>query len=165
MFNFMRFKLKNKETTSFKKRHKTKNSDVVLRFGACAFLLQKTTNVEFNYISYFRRILKIFFKFRKTKFKKIWIFLNKNFPITKKSKNARMGKGKGKLLRYCMKITSNYTLFEFDGFSKNYLCRIRKLFNFRLHTRILIFSDFLFRSNYKFFDKSVRNFYIQYKNI
>ena len=67
----MRFKVKNKETTSFKKRYKFKNNKVTLHFGICAFLLQKTTNVEFSYISYFRKTLKVFFKFKKTKYKKI----------------------------------------------------------------------------------------------
>ena len=136
----MRFKCKNKETTSFKKRFKFKTNKVTLRFGNYAFLLQKATNVEFNYISFFRKILKLFFKFKKTKLKKIWIFLNKNFPITKKSKNARMGKGKGKLLRYCMRVNNNYTLFEFDGFSINYLNKIKQLFNFKLNTKIWIFK-------------------------
>lgn len=47
-----------------------------------------------------------------------------------------MGKGKGKLLRYCMRVNNNYALFEFDGFSIHYLNKIKKLFSFKLNTKI-----------------------------
>jgi ribosomal protein L16/L10AE len=36
-----------------------------------------------------------------------------NTPLTKKSKNSRMGKGKGSLYRWLIRLPKNYKLIEF----------------------------------------------------
>ena len=76
-----------------------------------------------------------------------------------------MGKGKGKVIRYCMRVNANYTLFEFSGFSLKYLFRIKKLFNFKLNTRLYIFSTFLYRKNLQHFNNSESFFVVKYCNL
>ena len=161
----MRFRLKNKETTSFKKRFNTIVGKPFLKFGLFALIFSNKSSVEFNYIAYFKKILKIFFKFKKSKLKKVWIFLNKNFPITKKSKNARMGKGKGKISRYVMRVGGNFTILEFYGFSVSHLLKIKTVFNYRLRMRLFLFSSFFLKKNIFFFKKSEKNYNIKYRNL
>lgn len=38
-----------------------------------------------------------------------------NTPLTKKSKNSRMGKGKGALYRWVIRLPRNYKLLEFKN--------------------------------------------------
>jgi ribosomal protein L16/L10AE len=40
-----------------------------------------------------------------------------NYPIRRKSKNARMGKGVGAFLRWSTRLKRGYTLIEFKGIS------------------------------------------------
>lgn len=54
-------------------------------------------------------------KFNKFKLLQIWVFLKPNYPISKKSKNSRMGKGKGVFLRWVTKLNRGFILFEFRG--------------------------------------------------
>lgn len=76
-----------------------------------------------------------------------------------------MGKGKGKLLRYCMRTCSNYTLFEFCGFNIKSLFKINKLFNFKLKTPIILYNNFFFKKNLPFFNKSQYFFKVKYRNL
>ena len=80
------------------------------------------------YYTKIRRLLKILIKRRKKfiKFKKtqIWVFLKPNYPISKKSKNSRMGKGKGSFLRWVTKLNRGFMLIEFSGLS---FWRIKKI--------------------------------------
>ena len=46
---------------------------------------------------------------------KIFIKINRFLPITSKSKNIRMGKGKGKIKFICFKIKSGSILFKIIG--------------------------------------------------
>ena len=50
-------------------------------------------------------MLKSFFSF--------WFFLTANYPVTKKSKNSRMGKGKGSFLRWQIRVPFNLIFLEF----------------------------------------------------
>ena len=113
----MRFSVKNQETTSFKKRYSLRHKAHNLLFGEFAFSLMKSYNIEYIYIYNFKKKLKKFFFFKKSKYKRVWLFLHKNYPLTKKSKNARMGKGKGSVARYCSRVLWNHNIFEFAGFN------------------------------------------------
>ena len=124
----MRFNIKNKETTSFKKRHKIGYILPKIVFGEFSLVLCKSYNIEYIYIYNFKKSLKKYYNFKKNNLKKVWLFLHKNYPLTKKSKNARMGKGKGALNRYCSRVLQNHTLFEFSGFNLRELVNLKKIF-------------------------------------
>lgn len=92
----------NKILKKFKKRKNLKKKDyLLLKFGNVGFFSFKDFRFEFIYLSLLKKILKTlkFLKLKRKKFNKFWLFLNKNYPISTKSKNSRMGKGKGSFLR------------------------------------------------------------------
>ena len=61
-----------------------------------------------------KKKLKFFLTLKKKIFNRnLWIFLKGNLPISKKSKNSRMGKGKGSFLRLACRIKKNTILLEF----------------------------------------------------
>ncbi len=80
-------------------------------------LLYKNTKFEAIYYELFRKFIKIIVKKKNVNniFKNYWIFLRMNTPLTKKSKNSRMGKGKGSLYRWAIRLPKNYKLLEFKN--------------------------------------------------
>lgn len=76
-----------------------------------------------------------------------------------------MGKGKGKVMRYCMRVPSNYCLFEFNGFNIQSLQKIKTIFNYKLKTHLTLYSSFFFKKNIQIFKKNENNFSIGYMNI
>ena len=146
----MRFNVKNQETTSFKKRYSIGYKTPSLIFGDFSFTLLKSYNIEYIYLYNFKKSLKKYFNFKKSTFKKVWLFLHKNYPLTKKSKNARMGKGKGALARYCSRIVQNHNLFEFSGFNLRELFRLKKIFKKKINIPLKIRGNFFDNKQYKF---------------
>lgn len=51
------------------------------------------------------------------KITKVWIFIRPNHVLTKKSKNARMGKGKGSMVRWCTLLHKGFVFIEFKNIS------------------------------------------------
>ena len=98
----MRFnKLTSMEQVSFKNRNKRNIKKTKLSYGNSGFVVAKNVQFEYAYFYLIRRFLKYFFKFKYSlgNYFKVWIFLKANFPVSKKSKNSRMGKGKGAFIR------------------------------------------------------------------
>lgn len=124
----------NKGIISQKKRFNFKTLNLRLRIGNMGLYFSKENRIELIYIKYLRRLIKRL-KFPKKvsllKYfkKKLWFFLKKNFPLTKKSKNSRMGKGKGKFLRWIIRIPRNYMFFEFVGYELNSLIYVKNKIN------------------------------------
>jgi len=145
----MRFNVKNQETTSFKKRYSMGYKLPSLIFGVFSFTLLKSYNIEYIYLYNFRKSLKKYYSFKKSKVKKVWLFLHRNYPLTKKSKNARMGKGKGTIARYCSRILQNHNLFEFTGFNLNELISLKKILNKKVGIPIKINTNFFLNKSYK----------------
>lgn len=145
----MRFNKKNQETTSFKKRYDLGYKTPQLVFGDFSFTLLKSYNIEYIYLYNFKKSLKKYYAFKKTNTKKVWLFLHKNYPLTKKSKNARMGKGKGSLTRYCSRIFKNHNLFEFSGFNLKELFFLKKIFKKKINIPIKIYNNFFLNKSYK----------------
>ena len=145
----MRFNSKNREMISFKKRYDLGYKNLKLVWGDYAMILEKSYNIEYIYIFNFKKILKKFYKF-KNKRKKVWLFLFKNYPLTRKSKNARMGKGKGSLVRYCSRILKNQNIFEFIGFSLKEIKFLKRLFRIRVGMPITLYSNFFKNKQYVF---------------
>jgi ribosomal protein L16/L10AE len=49
-----------------------------------------------------------------------------NTPITKKTKNSRMGKGKGMLLKWTCRIPNGFKLFEFKNYNYKIIFNMTK---------------------------------------
>ena len=161
----MRFNIKNRETTSFKKRFKIGYKLPKLIFGDFSLTLCKSYNLEYIYLYNFKKSIKKYFFFKKHTFKKVWLFLHKNYPLTKKSKNSRMGKGKGTISRYCSRIFQNHNLLEFTGFNLRELISLRKIFKKKIQIPTKIHSNFFLNKNYIFNLKNQNFFFFKkFKN-
>lgn len=112
---------------SFKKRYSQRPEFNLANNGDFSLYLINSVRLEIVKIVKLKRFLKKFFKKNKIfKKKKVWIYLSKNCPISKKAKNSRMGKGKGKFLRYVLKFKPNHPLISFKGLPHN---RCKAFFN------------------------------------
>ena len=87
--------------------------------------------------------------------------MHKNYPLTKKSKNARMGKGKGTISRYCSRVFQNHNLLEFVGFNLRELIVLKKFFKKKVNIPTKINSNFFFNNNYIFNCKNQNFFFIK----
>lgn len=145
---YMRLHIKNFDTKSLKKRYplgyKVPQEPL---FGDFSFTAGKSYNLEYIYMFNFKRSLKKHYSFKKGKIKKVWVFLHKNYPLTKKSKNARMGKGKGSFVRYCSRILQNHSMFEFKGFRFFDIVKIKKIFNKKVNLPIIICNTFFLKKD------------------
>lgn len=70
--------------------------------------------------------------------RRVWLSLRPAYPISKKSKNARMGKGHGSFFRWSIRLYPNTPFISFRGISKYSLnIVIRRLrFLFSIHPHI-----------------------------
>lgn len=118
------FYLKNKEQISMKKRYISYRSSRFLNFGNFGLYFNRCSILQFNSFLLIKKIIKIFTKnkYNLRSFFFFWFFLIANFPVSKKSKNSRMGKGKGDFLRWSIKVPNNLIFLEFKTF---------KSFNFK----------------------------------
>lgn len=130
----LRKKKLNRLNISQKKRESSSTKELILKFGNSGFYFLKENRLELCYLVFFRKLIK------KLKFpqycrlygcfyKKIWFFLKKNFPITKKSKNSRMGKGKGKFSRWTIRVQKFHMFFEFQGYTTPQLIWVKNKIN------------------------------------
>ncbi len=89
-----------------KKRRFKKNKNPVLKYGTTGIYCLHTFRFEYRYCLFVRKLFKKLFKRRRRKIpghyrRKAWLFIRPNYVLTHKSKNARMGKGKGNFKRWC----------------------------------------------------------------
>lgn len=157
MFRYYEIKKKkklNKDRSLFKRRGYSSILNfrrLRLRFGNYGIFFKQPTRVELIYLVMLRRILK---RYRRKNRKidvihhrKFWFFLRRNHIISKKSKNARMGKGKGKFLRWCALAPRNYMLLEFSGWHLNVLKYVCYKMNRKASFKLGVFSQGNFRQN------------------
>lgn len=99
---------------------------------------------EFVYLIFFRRILKYFFKKSRKKrtnfFCKICIL--KNYWLSKKAQNSRMGKGKGNFLRHCFLIKKNQPLLITKGFDSYILYKFKRIIEKKLNFKCSVITNF-----------------------
>lgn len=106
---------------------------------------KKSSNVELKYMMFFKKLLK---KIRhnsnraqRKQVSSLFIPIRKNYSYSKKSKNARMGKGKGAITRYIIRVNKFKPFIYFIGC---YPRSIEKLsIQFSNKTRILLKSHLL----------------------
>ena len=123
------FSKKLNNPTLLKKRYFKLNRYPNLYFGDAAVIVNTHVRFEFCYYFFLRKFLKKMVRKKKkfyTKKYKIWFSLRPNHILTKKAKNARMGKGKGAHIRWCSIIPKGCILLEFKGLS---IIRLRKYTN------------------------------------
>lgn len=114
------------EQRSFKERGRLKSKCDSLKYGNLGIMVYKSCRFEYSYINIIRRYFKTYLKLKYTNIKlmKIWVFLKANFPMSRKSKNARMGKGAGSFIRWSIKLPRGFIIVEFFNINK---IRVTKL--------------------------------------
>lgn len=143
----MRFKnISNTKQVSFKLRNYKKTTKFNFVFGNSMFILYKNTRFESIYFELFRKFIKNLIKKKNIDIieKNYWIFLRMNTPLTKKSKNSRMGKGKGALYRWVVRLPKGYKLLEFKNINYFRLLNISKKWSKRLSLPISLLSKINF---------------------
>jgi ribosomal protein L16/L10AE len=126
--SFLRYSTIKKSTQrSFKKRFPLiGNQPSFFNNSLYKICIPKPVTFEFIYWRRLKRVSKRLIKrvvrcrrkIRHKYFKKnIWVFLKPNFPISRKSKNSRMGKGVGAFSRWTIRLYSNTTLLKLRRFS------------------------------------------------
>lgn len=81
---------------------------------------------------------------RKKKNTKVWMSLWPNHILSRKSKNARMGKGKGNFNRWCLKIKRNTTVLESIGLPRFILNTVVFNFNKKSKLKLCVVSNIKF---------------------
>ena len=125
---------------SFKGRGWKKNKKIKLSYGSIGLVTLKNLQFEYSYFNLIKKFLKFFYKLKYalTNKLKVWVFLNGNFPVSRKSKNSRMGKGKGSLIRWLIKLPQGHTILEFYGVDYLRLKKLTTYWNKLLNFKILI---------------------------
>lgn len=105
-----------------KNRYFSNPKEIKLTYGDSGLITSREGFIELVHLSLFKKYLKNFIKKKKSHLlfirEKIWYFGRINYALQKKSKNSRMGKGKGLIERKIIKIRRGVTLFEFKGISR-----------------------------------------------
>lgn len=122
-----------------KRRHIKKH----LVFGYSGLLLYRQTIIENVHFRYLRLLLK---RKRRRSHKirlvqqQYWVRFGKNIQFSKKSKNSRMGSGKGKYLRRATVIGKNKTVLEFKYYRAEFLYRLKQIisYKYKMVTRVLL---------------------------
>lgn len=127
-------------------------------------MVSREGRLEFVQLNFIKKYIKILF--RKSKhspenFRKVWYSLSANHVIQCKSKNSRMGKGKGLVERRIIRVYKNTILFEFFGIPFYKLLNITKKINKKLNMKIILISKnnnfykspFKLNTPVKYFDK------------
>ena len=130
---------KNPSVTLLKKRYTLQSKYPKLKFGESGIALKCNLRFEFIYLFYMRKFLKRSLKKKKMfkKLTKVWVFIRPNHVLTKKSKNSRMGKGKGSFVRWCTLLHKGFIFIEFRNISvvrlQKYLKKLEKKMKIPLH--------------------------------
>jgi len=100
-----------------KKRTFKMNKKPKLKYGTSGIYCLHTFRFEYRYCLFLRKMFKRLFSRRRRKIatcqkRKTWLFIRPNYTLTHKSKNARMGKGKGNFKRWCTIVYPGRTFIE-----------------------------------------------------
>ncbi|MDR2685239.1 MAG: 50S ribosomal protein L16 [Rickettsiales bacterium] len=105
--------------TKFRKQHKGRIHGVAkggseLAFGSFGLKAQSAERVTARQIEAARRAISRHMK----RIGRLWIRIFPDVPVTKKPAEVRMGKGKGAVEYWCVRIKPGRIMFELDGVSQ-----------------------------------------------
>ena len=114
-----------------------------LNYGNTGLAFTKNYTVEKLHFTLLKRKLKLFLKSKDhKKYFKAWFLLSDNYPIFKKGKNARMGKGKGMYQRLSFRVKKNQTFLEFQNFNTLFVNKVSSMLrsNSNLNNKVIVNS-------------------------
>lgn len=124
-----------------------------LLVGDYGFVASNESKMELIHLTFLKKCLKIFNikkKSNKNNLKnlKIWVSLLPNSTISRKSKNSRMGKGKGLFDRWVFRFQQGSTLVEFLGVSRYRLIKTIIYLNKKFKLQLKLVSKHVSSSYY-----------------
>lgn len=132
------------------------------KFGDFGLACRNEGRLELIHISMIKKKIKPFIRKKKSEIdiirEKIWYFGRPNFFIQKKSKNSRMGKGKGLIERKVIRVRKNFILLEFMGIPILKLHKLVKYLNKVLSVKMYLIKNY----NHCFSLWSKNNKYVTY---
>ena len=133
----MKYAKNSPKFVSFKKRYLRGYQYKFLRYGNLGIFFIKSYRIENMHLFDLKKKFKFFLnKSKKDLNNQLWIFINKNYPVSKKPKNSRMGKGKGKFIRLCTILPKNYIFLEFLNINILLLKKIMNYFSLKNNFKI-----------------------------
>lgn len=126
----------------------------ILLVGEYGFVASNESRMELIHITFLKKCLKFLNVKKKTNNKnnlknfKIWIALLPNSSISRKSKNSRMGKGKGLFDRWTFRFQQGSTLVEFLGISKYRLIKVILYLNKKFKLKLRLISKISTKNNF-----------------
>lgn len=143
-----------REIKIHKRRNHKFSKNIKINFGEYALVSANESKMELIQFTFLKRTLKKLIKRKKkvkskgkkstqggdakskTKNYKIWVNILPNYVLSRKSKNSRMGKGKGSFSRWVFRFQQGVTLVEFLGIPYyrliNAVRKIQKKLNLKL---------------------------------
>lgn len=138
----MKFKKFNKiKRILYKRKRKFSSLGYSFKFGDKGLFSRNQFRIEKIHIKILRKIFKKKLRKRRKKLKihnKYWIRFSQNLLLTKKSKNARMGSGKGKYYRACFVLKPNHSFIEFKNYDYYMVCWLRSRIFFKINMHLLV---------------------------
>lgn len=132
-FKFLKLKAQKsqKNRTILKYRflnHNNKNKIIASKGG----------RFEFIYFFFLKKFLKKYISNITLKMnrRRVWFLCTANMPLTKKSKNSRMGSGKGYFLRWVMNLKKNSTILISWNIPSTLLYRVKNIWNLSLPFKV-----------------------------
>ena len=140
-----RKKRKNQNNTPLLKgRRPTGYVDIKYYYEGAYLFFSKSGRVEFKYIGMLKKFLK---KMRRRGLKghrslayKLYVSLAQNYVLSKKSKNSRMGKGKGGFVRPAIKVKKFRPFIYSVGHRQQVLAKLAHRFTARTYVGLQCYS-------------------------
>lgn len=114
-----------------------------LFLGNYLFFL-KNSRIEYKYITILKKFLKRLkskgIKSQRTHIYKFYLSLKNNYFLSKKSKNSRMGKGKGSLIREAIKVKKFKPFVYIIGYRHQALVKLAKSYGDFINKKAYCFS-------------------------
>jgi ribosomal protein L16/L10AE len=79
---------------------------------------------------------------------KLYVSLSKNYMLSKKSKNSRMGKGKGSFIREAVKVKKFRPFIYSNGYRLQSLTKLAAKFSSKTNKKLSCFSSSGFNKTY-----------------
>jgi len=128
--------------TKFKKRFNIKIKKIKFSIFIYKIILFRQILFKYYYFFFFKKYLKNNFKLKYSNcYKlKVWIFYNSNYIISKKSKNSRMGKGKGNFLRWETRLPKFFSILKLLNLNKIRISNLIVFWKKYLNIKLIIYK-------------------------
>lgn len=116
---------------------------IKLSFGEFGLIIIKEGRIELVQLNILKRYMKYFIpKIEGKNYNRniIWYSLTPNYIIQRKSKNSRMGKGKGLFERRAVRVQKNTILLEFSGIPLYKLILLEQKINKKMSVKVKLYS-------------------------